>query len=135
MRRFNVTVNGTPYIVDIEEITGSAPVYQAPVAAPAVAPAPVAAPAAPAAPAEAAPAPAPVAAAPADGFKFTSPMPGTLVKYIVKDGAQVNKGEPAFILESMKMENEIVAPADGKITFLIREGAMINAGDVVAVIS
>ncbi|HOL60957.1 MAG TPA: acetyl-CoA carboxylase biotin carboxyl carrier protein subunit, partial [Clostridia bacterium] len=96
---------------------------------------PVAAPAAPAAPAEAAPAPAPVAAAPADGFKFTSPMPGTLVKYIVKDGAQVNKGEPAFILESMKMENEIVAPADGKITFLIREGAMINAGDVVAVIS
>lgn len=135
MRRFNVTVNGTPYIVDIEEITGSAPVYQAPVAAPAVAPAPVAAPAAPAAPAEAAPAPAPVAAVPADGFKFTSPMPGTLVKYIVKDGAQVNKGEPAFILESMKMENEIVAPADGKITFLIREGAMINAGDVVAVIS
>lgn len=135
MRRFNVTVNGTPYIVDIEEITGSAPVYQAPVAASAVAPAPVAAPAAPAAPAEAAPAPAPVAAVPADGFKFTSPMPGTLVKYIVKDGAQVNKGEPAFILESMKMENEIVAPADGKITFLIREGAMINAGDVVAVIS
>lgn len=134
MRRFNITVNGTPYIVDVEELAANAaaspvmPVAPIAVAAPAAVAAPVvAAKAEPAAPAAAAP-------ASVSGVKLTAPMPGTLIRYSKKDGAAIKKGETAYILESMKMENEIVSTADGKITYVVREGAMVSSGETIAVI-
>lgn len=132
MRKFNVTVNGTPYQVEIEEVQAfSAPVIQAP-AAPAAPAAPVA-PQASAAPAPAVPA-APKAA-PAGGTELTAPMPGTVVKIIAKDGAVVKKGDVVLVLESMKMENDIVSPADGTVTVTTAAGTNVNAGDVLAVIA
>lgn len=129
MKRFSVTVNGKAYDVAVEEITGAAP---APVAA---APAPAAAAPAPApAPAAAlAPAAAPVAGA---GEKVQAPMPGTILDIKVAVGDTVSRGQTVVILEAMKMENDIVASCDGKITsILVSKGDTVNSDDVLVTIA
>ena len=105
MKNYRVTVNGVAYDVVVEELNGSvaAPV---PVAAPAAAPvaAPKAAPA---------PAAAPKASGNAGATAVKAPMPGNLIKVNVKVGDAVKKGDVLCVLEAMKMENDIMAPADG----------------------
>ena len=131
MKKYNVTVNGNLYQVEVDEVKGefTAPVAApaAPVAAPAVStPAPAAAPvAAPAAP----------AVSNAAGEKVTAPMPGNIVKVAVSKGATVKKGDVIVVLEAMKMENEIMASVDGTIVDVtVAQGATVNTGDVLAVI-
>lgn len=126
MRQFNITVNGTPYQVSVEEV-GAA--YAAPAAAPVAAP--KAAPAAAPAPVAAAPKAAPIAG----GNKVSSPMPGTILDVRVSEGAAVKKGDVLMILEAMKMENEILCPADGTVKQVaVNKGASVNSGDVLVVI-
>lgn len=121
MRKFNITVNGKSYEVDVEEIGGAAASYV---------------PAAPAAPKAAAPAPkaaaAPAPAASVEGAtNVTAPMPGTIVSVKVKVGDTVKSGDLVCILEAMKMENEIFANADGKVVAVSASaGASVNSGDV-----
>lgn len=136
MRKFNIKVNGQAYEVEVEEVAGGfAPAPVVPVAAaPAPAVAPVAAPAPEKAETKAAPAPAPVAA-PAGGTQLKAPMPGTVIDFKATNGAAVKKGQTVLILEAMKMENEIVAPADGVITFVASKGASVNTDDLLAVIA
>ena len=130
MKKYRVNVNGTVYDVAIEVMDGSAPA-----AAPVAPAAPVAAPVAPAAPA---PAPAPVAApaaAPANGEKVTAPMPGTILSVNVSNGAAVKKGDVLFILEAMKMENEIMAPCDGTVGGVsVTKGTSVESGMLLCVI-
>ena len=102
MRKFIVNVNGSSYEVEVEEIAAGA--------APVAAPAPAAAPAAPAP----APAAAPVQAA-AGQESVEAPMPGNIMDVRVKVGDVVKSGDVLAILEAMKMENEIMAPRDGKV--------------------
>ena len=121
MRKFQITVNGTTYEVDVEEI-GAAPVAAAPVAPAATAPkpAPVSAPK-PAATASSAPAGAEV---------IKAPMPGNILDVKVANGAAVKKGDTLVILEAMKMENEILAPRDGVVASVnVTKGATVNSGD------
>ena len=136
MRKFNIKVNGQAYEVEVEEVAGGfAPAPVVPVAAaPAPAVAPVAAPAPEKAEAKAALAPAPVAA-PAGGTQLKAPMPGTVIDFKATNGAAVKKGQTVLILEAMKMENEIVAPVDGVITFVASKGASVNTDDLLAVIA
>lgn len=136
MRKFNIKVNGQAYEVEVEEVAGGfAPAPVVPVAAaPAPAVASVAAPAPEKAEAKAAPAPVPVAA-PAGGTQLKAPMPGTVIDFKATNGAAVKKGQTVLILEAMKMENEIVAPADGVITFVASKGASVNTDDLLAVIA
>lgn len=136
MRKFNIKVNGQAYEVEVEEVAGGfAPAPVVPVAAaPAPAVAPVAAPAPEKAEVNAVPAPAPVAA-PAGGTQLKAPMPGTVIDFKATNGAAVKKGQTVLILEAMKMENEIVAPADGVITFVASKGASVNTDDLLAVIA
>ena len=136
MRKFNIKVNGQAYEVEVEEVAGGfAPAPVVPVAAaPAPAVAPVAAPAPEKAEVKAAPAPAHVAA-PAGGTQLKAPMPGTVIDFKATNGAAVKKGQTILILEAMKMENEIVAPADGVITFVASKGASVNTDDLLAVIA
>lgn len=117
MRKFNVNVNGKIYVVEIEE-TGAA--------------APVVAPAAPAQAAPAAAAPTPAAPAASGSEDITSPMPGTILDVKVSAGATVKAGDIICILEAMKMENEIVAPRDGKVVSVVAKGATVNTGDILA---
>lgn len=69
---------------------------------------------------KAAPAPkaeAPKAAdVPAGGYKVTSPLPGSIIKVLVSEGQDVKKGDTLLTLESMKMENAVMADRDGKVT-------------------
>ena len=105
MRKFNISVNGKKYEVEVEEVGGAS----APVSAPkSAAPAPK-----PAAPAAAKPAA--KAAPPAGSTVVKAPMPGTIVSIKVNAGDTVKKGDVLVILEAMKMENEIMAPQDGKV--------------------
>jgi acetyl/propionyl-CoA carboxylase alpha subunit len=66
---------------------------------------------------------------------LASPMPGTVVRVMVKPGEQVTARQPLLALEAMKMEHEIVAPTSGVITELrVRQGAQVVAGELLAVI-
>ena len=126
MRKFVVTVNGTSYEVEVEEVGAETAAVSAP--APAVKPAaPKAAPAAPKA--------APKAAA-GDGDPIKAPMPGNILAVKAKVGDKVKAGDAVVILEAMKMENPIPAPKDGTITsILVDKGATVESGAVLATIA
>ena len=126
MRKFNVNVNGTLYEVEVDEIQAGA------AAAPARKPIPAAAPKAAALKA-AAPkaAPARPAAAPAGAETVKAPMPGNILEVRVKDGQAVQAGDVLFILEAMKMENEIMAPAAGTVSGVaVQKGSAVATGAV-----
>ena len=121
MRKFNISVNGKSYEVDVEEVGG--------VSTPAPAPVQTAAPAPQAAPApKAAPKAAPVAGA----KQVTAPMPGTIVSVKVNVGDKVEAGTLVAVLEAMKMENEIFAGVDGTVAGIsVSAGDSVNSGDVI----
>lgn len=134
LRKFKISIDGTQYLVEMEEV--GAPQATPADAAPVVAPAATPADAAPAAPAQAPapdPAPAPAAApspAPAGAHVQTAPMPGTIVDIRVQVGDAVKANQPVMVLEAMKMENEVVADRDGIVTSIdVSKGAMVNPGD------
>jgi glutaconyl-CoA decarboxylase len=139
MRRFNVTVNGKSYAVEVEEVGGAQPVFTYAPAQPTLAPA-TAAPApqpSPKAEAPAAPAPAKKAqSGPVAGETMTAPMPGTIIDIRVTEGQSVKAGDIVLILEAMKMENEIVAPSDGTIAKIYTsKGESVSTGDSLVTIA
>ncbi len=68
------------------------------------------------------------------GTSVNAPMPGTILKIKGKNGAPIRKNDVMFVLEAMKMENDIVAPCDGIFSVLVDEGTKVNTGDLIAVI-
>ena len=58
-------------------------------------------------------------ATPVEGGRLTAPMPGKVVSFSVKAGDKVIKGQPLAVLEAMKMEHTIAAPADGVVQELL----------------
>ncbi|MBJ7415046.1 MAG: acetyl/propionyl/methylcrotonyl-CoA carboxylase subunit alpha [Niveispirillum sp.] len=50
--------------------------------------------------------------------RLTAPMPGKVIAILVEEGTSVAKGQPVIVLEAMKMEHTLKAPADGKVTHL-----------------
>lgn len=112
MRKFNVNVNGKSFVVEVEETSAGTPV-SAPVSAPAAA----------------APVVAAAASTPAAGGSLVkSPMPGLILKFAVENNSTVKKGDKIIVLEAMKMENDIVASADGVVTFLVKQGDNVVSG-------
>ena len=110
---YKVKVNGKTYKVElqgIEEVaTKDAPVTDAKTAP--KADAPVAAP-----------------AATGEGKPLPSPIQGTVVDIKVKSGDTVKKGQVLLIIEAMKLENEVVAPAAGVVgDILVTKGANVTA--------
>ena len=112
MKKYNVNVNGNLYEITLEVVNVD-DVKNAPAAAPT----------------------APIASAPAGGEKIEAPMPGTILDTRVSVGQTVKKGDVLFVLEAMKMENEIMSPCDGKVTFVgTQKGASVQKGDALATI-
>ena len=61
---------------------------------------------------------------------MSAPMPGTILDILVTEGQVINKGDIVFILEAMKMENEIAAAADGTVAKIYTsKSATVSAGD------
>ena len=146
--KYVVTMNGKRYEVEVERMSAfhmltreeiasgvSTPVQ--PVAAPApkaAAPAPAAA--APAPAASPAPAAAPAAKAAPGGTSVTSPMPGAVLGVKVNVGEKVSAGQTMFVLEAMKMENEIVAPVDGTVASInVKTGDTVDTDQVMGTLN
>jgi biotin carboxyl carrier protein len=113
----SVTVNGTPYTVELEEAP-AAPVQAVPVqAAPAAAP-------------KAAP------AASGAGKAVTSPLPGVIIAVKVNVGDAVKAGQEVAVLEAMKMENSIEATQDGTVTAInVAKGDSVLEGAPIVTIA
>ena len=132
--KYKVTLNGRTYEVEVD--AGKAMLvdeYEA------YAPTPAAA---PIEPAPAAPAAAPAPAAPsapavtAAGEPVNSPMPGTILRVEVTQGAVVKAGQLLVVLEAMKMENEILAPKDGTVAqVVVQKGSHVETGPPLIVLT
>jgi len=130
MKKFQITFKGQVYELDVEEISGAASTGKkaasSPVSPAAPAPAPVQAPA---------PKAAASAAVPAGAQTVLAPMPGKILAVNIKPGDSVKRGQVIFILEAMKMQNEIMANQDGKISKVnAAVGQTVSTGDVLAVL-
>ncbi|MBO5805043.1 MAG: biotin/lipoyl-binding protein [Bacteroidales bacterium] len=126
-----VEVNGTPFTVEFEQPVAKPKAIK--VVKPTVSAAPAVTPAAgrPSAATNAAPA----AAASAGGTEVTSPLPGVILDVLVKEGDAVKQGQTVMMLEAMKMENAIEAPADGVVKSInARKGDSVLEGAVLAIL-
>lgn len=65
------------------------------------------------------------------GERVSAPMPGTILEVKCEKGQHVKGGDVLFILEAMKMENEVTSPKDGIITGIyIGKGSKVETGSV-----
>lgn len=113
MKVYKVKVNGKVYEVELESVSEKAGNIEAP--------------------AQAAPKAAPVASG--EGKEQKAPMAGTILDVKVSVGQQVNAGDVLFILEAMKLENEVVAEVSGVVkSIAVQKGAAVQNGQVLVVI-
>ncbi len=65
--------------------------------------------------------------------QITAPMPGKVVRVLVRERDAVEAGQGLLVVEAMKMQNEISSPKSGRVEKLfVKEGLAVNAGDVLA---
>ena len=113
MKVYKIKVNGKVYEVELESVSEKAGNIEAP--------------------AQAAPKAAPVASG--EGKEQKAPMAGTILDVKVSVGQQVNAGDVLFILEAMKLENEVVAEFSGVIkSIAVSKGTAVQNGQVLVVI-
>ncbi len=120
MKNLRITVNGTAYDVQVEELgSSSAPAASAPALA------------------AAAPAPKPAAPAGAQGsVVIKAPMPGTVVNVVVSAGQAVKSGDDLVFIEAMKMETPVKAPQDGTVaTIEVSKGESVDSGKVLVTLN
>jgi biotin carboxyl carrier protein len=64
-----------------------------------------------------------------------APMPGKIVRVLVKAGETVKAGQGLFVVEAMKMQNEVRSPKSGTVEWLmVMQGQTVNAGETLAVV-
>ncbi len=126
--KYVVTINDKQYDVEVERVSSasrpmSRSVQRTSTPAPAPAPAKTES--------------VPKAASPVSGGKgnIVSPMPGKILEVKISEGSAVKAGQVAFILEAMKMENEIPVPVDGTVASIsVKKGDMVDTDAVLAVL-
>lgn len=123
MKKFQITFKGQRYELEVEELTAAAGSSHSRAAQPAVVTptTPLQQPAAPKQPA-------------APGSKTVlAPMPGKIMAVNIKAGDNVKRGDVIFILEAMKMQNEIMATQDGMIASVAATvGQSVSTGETLA---
>ena len=121
MKNLRITVNGTAYDVQVEELGESAaPAASAP--APAAAPASAAKPAAP--------------AGAVGDISVKAPMPGTVVNVVVTVGQAVKAGDDLVFIEAMKMETPVKSPKDATVaTIEVSKGEAVDSGKVLVTLN
>jgi biotin carboxyl carrier protein len=153
MSRYDLVINGTPITVEILSVSGgqatvsvNGSTFQVKLPAGASAPAPrpsrVATPAqavsaGPKPVKEAPPRPAAPVAPPAavEGEEILAPMPGQVVKVLVRVGDDVGADTPVVLMEAMKMENEIRSHVTGRVAAVrVSEGQTVRVNEVLVVI-
>ena len=123
MKSYRVSVNGKTYEVVVEETSNSGMGQAA--AAPQVETKAV----------NTDPSPAVSRGPVTDGTPVNAPLSGSILAIKVKPGESVKTGQVLLTLEALKMENEIVAPSAGVVKEIcVQTGAMVNVGDVLAVL-
>ncbi len=125
MKTLRITLEGKTYDVAVEVLgenaSTSAPVAPAQAAAPVAAPPP--------------PAQAPAAPAPAGAGSVLSPMAGQVMKIKVAVGTAVSLNQEVIVLEAMKMETPIYAPAAGTVKAInVKEGEAVAEGQALLTI-
>jgi biotin carboxyl carrier protein len=66
---------------------------------------------------------------------ITAPMPGKIVRVLVAVGDEIKAGQGIVVVEAMKMQNEMKAPRDGRVTSLnVKVLDSVNAGAVLAIL-
>ena len=114
MKTYKVKVNGKVFEVELEAVSesnGSIAANPAP---------------------KAEPAPAPVSGGSA---KLVAPIAGKLIRFNVKVGDAVKKGDIIAVVEAMKLENEVPATVEGKVVEIkAAKGADVANGDVLIVL-
>ena len=143
LRKFNVYVNGEHFEVMVEEVGGSpvvrhvrsgpatGPQQQGPIASESITPQ---------TPSSSAQSPLLVEPAAStqpkvEGVPLIAPMPGTIINFEKQLGDKVQEGETVVILEAMKMENALPAPASGVIRAInFKSGDAVARGDVLCII-
>jgi biotin carboxyl carrier protein len=109
--KYIVTLNGNRYEVEVEAVGNEATRAEAPAA------------------------PVKNTNAVSAGSNAVSPMPGTILEVKTSVGASVKAGDVLFVLEAMKMENDIVSPVDGTVKQInVTKGATVATDEVLAVI-
>lgn len=120
MPKYRVTIEGRTYEVDVEAVEGE--------------PAGKAAPKAPA-PSSKQPAAGTASGGVPEGRQIKAPLAGTILSVFVTKGESVKKGKVLLTLEALKLENEITAPQDGTVSYVVSEGTSVDIGQVLAVIN
>lgn len=68
--------------------------------------------------------------------RVIAPMPGKVVRVLVKAGEAVEAGKGILVVEAMKMQNEVRSPKSGKVErILVSEGQAVSAGEALAVVT
>jgi hypothetical protein len=68
--------------------------------------------------------------------QVVAPMPGKIVRVLVKAGDAVEMKQGLLVVEAMKMQNEIRAPKSGMVErLLVKEGQTVNAGEILAIVA
>ena len=71
-------------------------------------------------------------AASGNGATVKAPVPGAVLRFSVKDGDRVSEGQEIVVLEAMKMETPVAAPATGVIHFTVKQGDQVQTGHTLA---
>ena len=135
-RTFSVYVGGERFEVDVEPHAPERGMRIAPAASP-----PTVAPSAPTKPVAETQEQPPESSsatpeAAANEVPVTAPIPGVVLRYAVEVGQSVSEGDSIVVLEAMKMENTLPAPASGTVKALVADvGATVAINAVLAVIS
>lgn len=107
MNKYRVTINGTSYEIEVEQISGEASAERQAASTPA-----------PAAPKVS-----------GEGEQIVAPLPGSIFSINVTNGQSIKKGQVLMVLEAMKMENEIMAPFDGTVgAIAVKVGDAVDSG-------